>query len=130
MRSVLLVPILAALTGCHTASSNSSPSFSAGDLIREYEQSVSTARHKYDGKEVSVRGLVQSAASLPVNGADQGSVWLEESDESGVKIGCWFSKDQAPEFSRIKSGQHLTIKGIFNGEAGVELKFCHVVKVE
>ena len=91
---------------------------------------MAAARHKYDGKELSVRGLVLSNASLPLNGADQGSVWLEETDETGGKVGCWFSREQAAEFSKIRGGQQLTIKGIFNGEAGVELKFCRLVKVE
>jgi hypothetical protein len=46
------------------------------------------------------------------------------------KVTCWFSKDQAKQFSKIKGGQHVTVKGIFNGEAGADLKFCKLVKIE
>jgi hypothetical protein len=131
MKRILLLPILALLTGCQRVSSNVPQPVSAGDLISEYERSMAAARLKYDGKEIGVRGLARSAAFLPLNGADQGSVWLEETDyETSGKVGCWFSEEQAAEFSKIRSGQHLTVRGIFNGEAGVELKFCRLVKVE
>jgi len=117
------------LSACHFAPK--APTLSAGTLLREYQQSRNDARQKYDGKEISVRGLAQSAATLPLDGADEGSVWLQESvrDPSG-KVGCWFSSQQAADFSKIVSGQHVTIKGVFNGEAGVELKFCRLLKVE
>jgi hypothetical protein len=101
----------------------------AGALLSEYQQSSTRAREKYDGKEISVQGLALAAASLPAN-ADQGSVWLEEKDETAGKVGCWFSRQQAGDFSQIRGGEHLTIKGVFNGEAGVQLKFCRLVKVE
>ena len=72
-----------------------------------------------------------SAIVLPVDKGEQGTVWLKESEsETSGKIGCWFSNQQAAEFSKISGGQYLTIKGVFNGEAGVDLKFCRLVKVE
>jgi hypothetical protein len=62
---------------------------------------------------------------------DQGSVLLEEKERSPTRpIACWFSKDQADQFSKIKGGQYITVKGIFNGEAGADLKFCKLVKIE
>src|SRR6185369_1334915 len=104
---------------------------SAGTLLREYQQSSAEARRKYDGKEISVQGLALSAATLPLDGVAQGSVWLQEDDrETNGRVGCWFSSQQAPDFSKIVGGQHVTIRGVFNGEAGVELKFCQLVKVE
>jgi hypothetical protein len=114
------------LVGCRSAPP--SP-LAAGALLSEYQQSSTRAREKYDGKEISVQGLALAEASLPAN-ADQGSVWLEEKDETTGKVGCWFSRQQASDFSQIRGGEHLTIKGVFNGEAGVQLKFCRLVKVE
>jgi hypothetical protein len=114
------------LVGCRSAAPNP---LAAGALLRQYQQSSAGTREKYDGKEISVQGLALAAASLPAN-ADQGSVWLEERDETIGKVGCWFSRQQAGDFSQIRGGEHLTIKGVFNGEAGVQLKFCRLVKVE
>ena len=72
-----------------------------------------------------------SAIVLPGDPGEQGSLWLKEPEsETNGKVGCWFSNQQAAEFSKISSGQYLTIKGVFNGEAGVDLKFCRLVKVE
>jgi len=126
-RTVLILLVL--FTACRGPSP--APAISVGALLREYQHSRTGVRQKYDGKEISVRGLVLSAATLPLNSAEQGSVWLQESDwQTNERLGCWFSGQQAADFSKIRGGQHVTIKGIFNGEAGVELKFCHVVKVE
>ena len=127
MRSVFSTLISLALIGCQSASSIP---ISVGSLLAEYDQSSARAREKYDGKEISVQGFALTSASLPAD-ADQGSVWLEESrNEAAGKIGCWFSRQQAADFSQVRSGQHLTIRGVFNGESGVQLKFCRLVKGE
>jgi hypothetical protein len=47
-------------------------------LLREYQQSSTWVRQKYDGKEISVRGLVMSAIVLPGDPGEQGTVWLKE----------------------------------------------------
>ena len=57
------------------------------------------------------------APTLP-NGDDQGSVQIEEKDQRAEKVVCWFSKDQAEQFSQVTGNQYLTVKGVFNGEAG------------
>ncbi|HYW73901.1 MAG TPA: hypothetical protein VE961_22955 [Pyrinomonadaceae bacterium] len=121
--------LFAFLTACHIASPVRP--LSAGALLSEYQQSNSSARQKYDGKEISVRGLARSAATLPLNGGDQGALWLREAtgDTSG-EVTCWFSNQQAADFSKIRGGQELTIRGVFNGEGGVQLKFCRLVRVE
>ena len=127
LTALLLTSLLVA--GCRSTASATDP-LAAGVLLREYQQSATRARQKYDGKEISVQGFAFSAATLSPN-ADQGSVWLQEANRaSAAKVGCWFSRQQSADFSQIRSGQHLTIKGIFNGESGVELKFCRLVKVE
>jgi hypothetical protein len=121
--------LLTVLAACH-AGSSSTP-LSVSTLLSEYRQSTNLTRQKYDGKEITVRGFAQATALLPHNNAEQGSVWLQESDrENNGKVGCWFSNQQAGDFSKIHGGEHLTIKGVFNGETGVDLKFCRLIKVE
>jgi hypothetical protein len=127
----LLLALLVSFNSCGSTSKGSAPPVSAEALLREYHQSSAWVRQKYDGKEISVRGLVMSAIVLPGDTAEQGTVWLNESEsETSGKVGCWFSHQQAAEFSKISSGQYLTIRGVFNGEAGVDLKFCRLVKIE
>jgi hypothetical protein len=57
-------------------------------------------------------------------------VLLGETEDTRCEETCWFSKDQAEQFSKIKGGQYVTLKGIFNGEAGVDLKFCKLAKID
>jgi len=128
------VPVLFGLlmfTACQPASLGSSKPLSAGALSEEYGRSSANVRSKYDGKELIVRGYTATAATLPKPGDDQGSVFLEEKGRvPALRLTCWFSKEQAGEFSKIKVGQYVTVKGVFNGEAGVELKFCKLVSME
>src|SRR5436309_12317932 len=69
---------LAILTSCQPASSQEPSSVSARTLADEYERSSVAVRGKYDGKEIVVKGYTATAATLPHEGHDQGSVWLEE----------------------------------------------------
>lgn len=88
-------------------------------------------RRKYDGKEIIVRGYAAITPTMPRTEAEQGSVLLEKKESKLTpQIACWFSLDQSDEFSKIKGGQYITVKGVFNGEAGAELKFCKLVKIE
>ena len=88
-------------------------------------------RTQYDGKEITVRGYAQLAAVMPAQGADQGSVLLEDKElKSTRQVICWFSKEQSETFARIKGEQYITVRGIFNGEVGADLKFCKLVEVE
>jgi len=129
LRGIFLLALPAVFLGCH-ATSSVTP-LSVRTLLNEYEKSAALTRQKYDGKEITVRGFAQSTALLPQGNGDQGSVWLQESDrESSGRVGCWFSDQQADDFSKIRAGEHLTIKGVFNGETGVDLKFCRLIKVE
>jgi hypothetical protein len=119
------------LSACQAASSRDPLPLSAAVLSEEYERSSADVRGKYDGKEIIVRGYTVMAAARPQPGDDQGSVLLEEKGERSIrKVSCWFSRDQAEPFSQIKGGQYITVKGIFNGEAGADLKFCKLVKIE
>ena len=123
---------LLTLISCQNASLGSPKPISVRTLAEEYQQSSTDVRTKYDGKEITVRGYTAEAAIMPQPGDDdQGLVLLEEKDSKPAQqVACWFSKDQAEQFSTIKSGQFITVKGIFNGEAGVDLRFCKLVKIE
>ena len=56
---------------------------------------------------------------------------LEESEIKQPRhVACWFSKDQSEQFSQVRGNQYLTVKGVFNGEADAELKFCKLVGIE
>jgi hypothetical protein len=43
-------------------------------------------------------------------------------------VQCWFTRYEAAEFGSIGPGGSITVKGVFNGEAGPVLKFCKLVK--
>jgi hypothetical protein len=131
LKSILVSLSLTMLAACQSASSGATKAVSVGNLTREYEQSSASVRRKYDGKEITVRGYTLIGAKLPGPADDQGSVLLEEDGrEPGRYVTCWFSKEQAAEFSKVSGAQYLTVKGIFNGEVGAELKFCKLIKVE
>jgi hypothetical protein len=119
----------AALSGCQSASSESRSSIDAAALVREYESATAEIRRRYDGKEIVVRGYAATSATMPGAGADQGSIRLREGERSSP-LTCWFSHEQIREFAKIKGTQHVVVKGVFNGEAGADLKFCKLIKIE
>jgi hypothetical protein len=130
MKSILVWLSLMMLTACQSVSSGAPKPVSAGKLTAEYAESSAGVRSKYDGKEITVGGYTLSAATLPRAG-EEGSVALQENGrDPGQPVTCWFSREQATEFSKLKGGQYITVKGVFNGEVGAELKFCKLVNVE
>ena len=131
LRIFLVLILLLSLAGCRALSKGSTEPLSAAALSEEYEKSRAEARRRYDGKEIVVRGRTESTATMPRLPDDQGSVLLSEKrNVSGQQVICWFSRDQADEFARITGGENITVQGVFNGEAGPELKFCRLVKTE
>ena len=129
-KSLFILFGLTLVAACQSASSRSVRPFNAGTLTGAYQESNARVRSQYDGKEITIRGYTPAAAKMPRPGDDQGSVRLEEKGQDAMgQVTCWFSTEQAAAFSEIKGGEYLTVKGIFNGEAGVELKFCKLVKV-
>ena len=130
LKIVLGLICLMLTVGCRLTSFESRP-LSAATLSADYERSSTEIRRKYDGKEILVRGFTESPASKPGPGEDQGFVKLEAKGTSSVaKVTCWFSQEQTLQFSRITGNQYLTVKGVFNGDSGVELKFCKLVNIE
>jgi len=127
-RFVILLSF-AALSGCQSASSESRSSIDAATLVREYESATAEIRRRYDGKEIVIRGYAVANAVMPGEGADQGSIILRESDRS-APLTCWFSREQIREFAKIKGDQFVVVKGVFAGEAGAQLKFCKLIKIE
>ncbi|HKZ02825.1 MAG TPA: hypothetical protein VJ180_11320 [Pyrinomonadaceae bacterium] len=131
-----LLPTLALVsfvfsTSCRSQSAGASPPLPVQVLVRQYEESRAEVRRKYDGHEITVRGYTSSAPTMPRNGADQGSVLLEEKEIRQPRhVACWFTKDQSEQFSQVRGNQYLIVKGVFNGEADAQLKFCKLVKVE
>src|SRR6185503_19361148 len=116
---------------CQSAPSGSSLPIAVGALSHEYQKSRSVVRGRYDGKEITIRGFAAAAPTMPREGAEQGAVSLAEKDvQTREAVTCWFTREQLAEFSKVKGGQHLTVRGVFTGEAGAELKFCKLVEIE
>jgi hypothetical protein len=129
--SLLILFILTILTACQPASFGSAEPVSAHSLAEDYESSSAAVRMKYDGKEIFVRGYVGVVPTMPRPEDDQGSVMMAEKEPSSSgRVACWFTKDQAAAFSQVAGGRYITVKGIFNGEAGAELRFCKLVKID
>ncbi|HSB29536.1 MAG TPA: hypothetical protein VLE19_16840 [Pyrinomonadaceae bacterium] len=104
---------------------------SVAALSNDYEKSRAEMRRKYDGKEIIVVGYAATEATMPKPGQDQGSVLLTEKDRSqGHRVICWFTREQMREFSRVTASELLTVKGVFNGETSLELRFCELISIE
>ena len=130
MKGTLVLLSFALMTACQSASSESTSAIAVGALIEQYERSSLSVRSAFDGKEITVRGYTTSPAVMPGD-KDQGSVMLhDESVQLGRAVTCWFSRGQITEFSKIKGSQFVTVKGVFAGERGAELKFCKLVRIE
>ena len=134
LRLGLALLSLTILVGCQAASSRPTTppeTVSVGTLTKDYRESNSDTRRKYDGKEITVKGLAVMNAMMPPSAGDQGLVFLEEKGATPPRrVACWFSKDQAEQFSKVMAGQFITVKGVFNGDAGADLKFCKLVTIE
>lgn len=131
LKKIFVLAVLMIPAGCQSILPGWSYTLSAGDLAIQYKQSKERARSKYDGKEITVRGYVMTEAVMPGNNEYEGLIMLEDKDGNGAsQILCWFSREEAEEFSIITGRQYVTVKGIFNGERGTELKFCKLVEIE
>jgi hypothetical protein len=127
----LLLVVLTIATACHSRRSETTETISVGTLSHEYERSIDDVRKKLDGKEITVKGHAESAAALPQSVNDQGSLSLQETaGDRSQRVVCWFSGEQVTAFSKLRADQSVTVKGVFNGESGANLKFCKLVKVE
>ncbi len=131
LKKILVLAVRMIPAGCQSNLPSWSHTLSAGDLTIQYKESKDSARSKYDGKEITVRGFVVIEAVMPGEDEYEGLITLEDKDaNSASQILCWFSREEAEKFSSITGRQYVTVKGIFNGERGPELKFCKLVEVE
>ena len=122
---------LTAVSGCQTAASGELKPISAADLTQAYGMALADVRRRYDGKEIVVRGYVSIPAVMPKEPNDEGSLALRvRKDKPEPQVICWFSHDQDEQFSNIDGDRYVTVKGVFNGEAGLDLKFCKLIKIE
>ena len=75
-------------------------------------------------KETSTRGTVRRSHvdfRFKISGLrfKIGLIRVQEKESQSVsKVICWFSRELATEFSKIKGDQYLTVRGLFNGERG------------
>lgn len=116
------------LISCKTGPNESTRTISAETLAEKYAVSVEAARREFDGKELVVKGYVSSFVSVPKGDETEGMLLLGSDKKSLTQVQCWFSKYESAEFSDIAVGQPIVVKGIFNGESGLVVKFCKRVQ--
>ena len=115
---------------CQTISPPFQQTLSVEDLSAEYMRSKADTRWKYDGKEITVRGFAALNALMPGDGEYEGLIRLEEKQNSASQILCWFGHNEADKFAKVRGESYITVRGVFTGERGTELRFCKLVKVE
>lgn len=99
-------------------------SIPAADLAGEYAGSSASARKKYDGKTIVVRGRLEKTPEMPATAEAEGLAMIEAGERLVV---CRFTHASRPAFSRLAAGRTITVEGVFNGERGTELTFCKLV---
>jgi hypothetical protein len=58
------------------------------------------------------------------------SSWRKTDVSQGDDLPAGLVRISPRNFRRSKGGEYVTVKGVINGEAGVELKFCKLVRIE
>lgn len=129
IRGMLLVAALPALNSCGASSSTLTRTITAETLADKYSVSMEAARREFDGKELEVKGYVFEPVAMPNSDQSEGLILLGPEKKTGAAgVQCWFSRYESSEFSVVKAGQPITVRGIFNGESGMVLKFCKLVQ--
>ncbi len=122
---IILLAAIIALDSCRDNASTRT--MNAGTLAEKYSVSVEAARREFDGKELVVKGYASSLAVMPKDDESEGMILLNSGKKDAQDIQCWFSRYEAAEFAGVANGRPITVSGIFNGEAGILLKFCKLV---
>ena len=125
---VMALASVTALVTCRNDSNHPVRTITAETLAEKYRISVEAARREFDGKELLVEGYVIKAADEPKNDEGEGLILLGSEKKVNTQVQCWFTRYEAAEFGSIGPGGSITVKGVFNGEAGPVLKFCKLVK--
>ena len=124
-----VLTVLVISSACASGLPLEGQTLTAGDLAIQYKHSKAEVRNKYDGRTITVRGYVMFEAVMPRVDEYEGLINVADKDTNGAsQILCWFTREEAEEFSSVKARQYVTVKGIFNGERGTELKFCKLVE--
>ena len=125
----MLLAVLPALSSCGSGSSTLTRTITAETLADKYSVSIEAARREFDGKELEVKGHVSEPVSMPNSDQSEGLILLgPEKKSAGQPVQCWFSRYESAEFADVDAGRLITVKGIFNGESGIVLKFCKLVR--
>ena len=105
------------------SSSEASVAISAVQLYAQYEANEVEADNKYKGKVLAVTGV---AGDIGKDIMDEAYVLLSSGDALGMfGVQCFFSESEEQNFSNLRTGQQLTIKGRCDGKFGnVFLKDC------
>lgn len=129
LQGLVMLAMVPAINSCRAGSDTGARTITAETLADKYSVSVEAARREFDGKELVVRGYVSDVVDMPSDDETEGVILLGTGRNTGAaKVQCWFSRYESAEFAGMKPGEPLTVKGIFNGESGVVLKFCKIVQ--
>lgn len=128
LKGIVMLAAMPALNSCQGGSDTGARTIAAETLADKYSVSVEAARREFDGKELVVRGYVSDVVDMPNDDETEGMILLGSANKAAPGVQCWFSRYESAEFEGMGPGQTLTVRGIFNGESGVALKFCKLVQ--
>jgi hypothetical protein len=128
LRGLIVLAALPVLNSCRTGSGTLPRKIAAETLVEKYSVSVEAARREFDGKELVVTGYVSKGVAIPEGDESEGLILLGHEHKPIAQVQCWFSRYESPEFADVGTGQLVTVKGVFNGESGIVLKFCKLVE--
>lgn len=127
---IVAIAALISFVGCKEGMPGAAEPPHVEILTKEYLDSKEDFKKKYQGKEITVSGLVDRKASL-ISETIGGSIHLGGwSGESKDTIECRFDTSDSEVFLQRSPGGPLTVKGIVdvsgNGSE-LQIKFCKFV---
>jgi hypothetical protein len=114
--SIFVVGLLILIVlGCgelrRNASRDDTPDFeiSVEQLVKEFKDNPTSADFKYSGRTLSLTGVV--------NQKILGSTLVFKTDHrrDGFAVQCFFDKDGADSYKKIRNGQEVTMLGLCKG---------------
>src|SRR5687768_5951460 len=127
LRGMVMLAALPALNSCRAGSGTLTRTITAETLADKYSVSVEAARREFDGKELVVKGYVSNVIAMPKDDGSEGMILLDSGKKTNdLQVQCWFTRYESAEFADLGT-RSITVKGIFNGESGIVLKFCKLV---
>lgn len=136
-KNILILAIFIFLTACGAGNSTNSSNTVAekpvpvGALMTEYDKSKEATKAKYTGKTLTVRGYASVAPTMPTGADDAGILSLMEKGGDMTKmLVCQFTAADKAEFSRVKGGETVIVRGVFSDDMSTALKSCKLVDIE